>query len=45
MKFVLKNSGHHLPGNTREKHQNKLENIQEQIDQIEEILKDRGGLI
>ncbi|SJZ97435.1 hypothetical protein [Selenihalanaerobacter shriftii] len=38
--FVLGQTGIHLPGNTKQKYDNQLDEIQEKIDEIEEILED-----
>jgi archaellum component FlaC len=40
MEFVLSQTGIHLPGNTREKYDNRLQRVQKDIDRIKEILED-----
>lgn len=42
MKFVLSQTGIHLPGNTKEKYNRELKSIQEEIDEIKEELERRG---
>jgi len=42
MKFVLGQTGIHLPGNTKEKYNRELKSIQEEIDEIKEELERRG---
>ncbi len=40
-KFVLKQTGRHIPGTTREEYKIELNRIQSQIDEIQEVLTDK----
>lgn len=38
MEFTLKNAGHHLPGNTRDKYERELKIVEHEINQIQTAL-------